>query len=274
MDTKKLFETPVNRQVAAQSETMKFYQDPDMTVKHKSQMRKSDNVGKGQDTDDEIQIDNNIEMGEGPSQLVSVERSRLEQQELDREIERVISMIEQKDFYGLDAFFENNKMPVSEFKDQKGYTLLHIACYKNIESIAFYILRKVKNDEGPEQLKRYILAKTKDEEFHAIHFASFRGNVKLCKKLLEEGADIYCRNKFGINVMHVAAQGDEPQTLYFFKQKGLDLRAKDQRGSTPLHWAAYSKSEVALQYLLAWVYILDDQDNEGNTPLHLAVKKA
>jgi len=47
MDTKKLFETPVNRQVAAQSETMKFYQDPDMTVKHKSQMRKSDNVGKG-----------------------------------------------------------------------------------------------------------------------------------------------------------------------------------------------------------------------------------
>ena len=89
-------------------------------------------------------------MGEGPSQLVSVERSRLEQQELDREIERLISMIEQKDFYGLDAFFEKNKMPMSEFKDQKGYTLLHIACYKNIESIAFYILRKVKNEEGPE----------------------------------------------------------------------------------------------------------------------------
>jgi ankyrin repeat protein len=72
--------------------------------------------------------------------------------------------------------------------------------------------------------------------------------------------------------LHVAAQGDQPISLYYFKEKGMDLRAKDSRGSTPLHWVCYSKSEIALCYLLSWVTALDDQDIEGYTPLHLAVK--
>lgn len=83
---------------------------------------------------------------------------------------------------------------------------------------------------------------------------------------------MYAKNNFGINVLHVAAQGDQSISLYFFKEKGMDLRAKDSRGSTPLHWACYSKSEVSLCYLLSWVKFLDDKDIEGYTPLHLAVK--
>ena len=73
-------------------------------------------------------------------------------------------------------------------------------------------------------------------------------------------------------MIHVAAQGDMPISIYFFKLRGLDLRSRDNRGSTPLHWAAYSKSEVSLVYLLSWVEILDDQDCDGFTPLHHAVK--
>ena len=72
--------------------------------------------------------------------------------------------------------------------------------------------------------------------------------------------------------MHVAAQGDQPISMFFFKGKGLDIRSKDQRLSTPLHWACYSKSEIALCYLLAWINDLEDRDIEGYTPLHLAVK--
>ena len=83
---------------------------------------------------------------------------------------------------------------------------------------------------------------------------------------------MFQRNNFGINVMHVAAQGDQPISLYFFKEKGMDIRCKDNRGSTPMHWACYSKSEIALCYLLSWVKYLDDKDIEGFTPLHLAVK--
>jgi hypothetical protein len=37
------------------------------------------------------------------------------------------------------------------------------------------------------------------------------------------------QNNFGINVMHVAAQGDQPISLYFFKEKGVDLKSRDHR---------------------------------------------
>jgi palmitoyltransferase len=47
--------------------------------------------------------------------------------------------------------------------------------------------------------------KTEDDGFTAIHFASFRGNIPLIELLLSVGADMYARNNFGINVMHVAA---------------------------------------------------------------------
>ena len=95
--------------------------------------------------------------------------------------------------------------------------------------------------------------KTRDDGFSALHFASFKGSLALIKLLMDAGADKYCVNNFGINVLHTAAQGDQPLSLLYFKEQGLDLRSTDNRSSTPLHWACYSKSEVALVYLLAWV---------------------
>jgi ankyrin repeat protein len=72
--------------------------------------------------------------------------------------------------------------------------------------------------------------------------------------------------------MHVAAQGDQPISLYYFKEKGMDIKSRDHRNSTPLHWACYSKSEIALCYLLAWQDSIEEKDIEGYTALHLAVK--
>ena len=100
--------------------------------------------------------------------------------------------------------------------------------------------------------------KTEEDGFIALHFASFRGNVNMIKLLLENGADMHMRNNFGINVLHVAAQGDQPISLYFFKEKGIDINSKDNRNSTPMHWACYSRSEIALCYLLSWVKDLDE----------------
>ena len=76
--------------------------------------------------------------------------------------------------------------------------------------------------------------------------------------------------------MHIAAQGDQPISLFFFKMKGMHLCAKDKRGSTPLHWACYQGSEVALIYLLGWLkqYQLTYTDCDGYTALHLAVKSS
>jgi palmitoyltransferase ZDHHC13/17 len=51
----------------------------------------------------------------------------------------------------------------------------------------------------------WINSKTEDDGFTALHFASFRGNLANINALLENGADMYMKNNFGITVMHVAA---------------------------------------------------------------------
>ena len=92
--------------------------------------------------------------------------------------------------------------------------------------------------------------------------------------MIENGANIRAINGFGLGMLHVAAQGDSANTLYFFKNLGLDLELKDNRGSTPLHWSCFSQSEVALSYLLSWNVNFNLKDNDGYTPLHLAVKSS
>ena len=167
---------------------------------------------------------------------------------------------------------DNREVPVDEILDSRGYSLLHEATFQDSTKLVRVLIRHGRLTLTPPKLSDWIDAKTHNDGFSALHFASFKGNPDSCELLIDNGADIYARNNFGINMVHVAAQGDQPISLYFFKLRGLDLRSKDDRGSTPLHWACYSKAEIALVYLLSWVKHLEDRDCDGFTPLHLAVK--
>ena len=76
----------------------------------------------------------------------------------------------------------------------------------------------------------------------------------MCQKMIENGADFNICNAHGLNVIHIAAQGDQPVSLYYFhKIKGMSIEKQDDRGSTPLHWSIFSTSELAMIYILAWV---------------------
>lgn len=108
----------------------------------------------------------------------------------------------------------------------------------------------------------------------AMHFASFHGNVKIIQYLADHGGNLFEVNKHYINMMHVAAQGDSPLSLIYFKQANIELTSKDSKFSTPLHWACHSSSEVAISYLLGWNAPVNLRDANGLTPLHLAVRSA
>ena len=114
-----------------------------------------------------------------------------------------------------------------------------MACFRNKTKTIMALLKKGQEDLDKQALKDWINMKTTQDKFCAIHYASFRGNIHVIKELLELGANMQVKNAYGLNCMHIAAQGNEPISLYYFKQLGLSLISRDKRGSTPLHWACF-----------------------------------
>lgn len=146
-----------------------------------------------------------------------------------------------------------NKIRIKDLVDNEGFTLLHMAVFKNKSNCFNELMKRAAQEMEKQEITRWINMQTQKDKFAAIHYASFRGNIEMCQTLLDNGANMNLQNQYGLNVMHIAAQGDQPISLYFFKQKGMHLCSKDKRGSTPLHWACYQGSEVALIYLLGWL---------------------
>jgi len=126
--------------------------------------------------------------------------------------------------------------------------------------------------DANKEIEKWVNQKSKNQGFCAIHYAAYRGNIDIIDKLIENNADIEVMNNRGINVIHMACQGNKPSALVYFKDKfGMNIQSVDDLWSTPLHWACYNGSEETIIYLLSWKVALNHQDKEGLTPLHLAV---
>ena len=54
-------------------------------------------------------------------------------------------------------------------------------------------------------MNNFVNIKTNIDGFTDLHFCSFNGNTELCRLLIENGADKFIVNNFGINMLHTAA---------------------------------------------------------------------
>jgi len=126
--------------------------------------------------------------------------------------------------------------------------------------------------DAQKQIEKWVNQKSKRQGYTALHYSAFNGNLDILEKLIKYKADVEISNNRGLNVLHMAAQGNSPNILIYFKEKfNMNIQSVDEICSTPLHWACYSGSESALNFLLSWDINLNYKDKEGITPLHLAV---
>ena len=103
-------------------------------------------------------------------------------------------------------------------------------------------------------------------------YAAYRGNLKIIQNLINNGSIIDCTSKNGLNLIHMAAQGNNPNIIIFFKEKyKFNINKKDNNGNTPLHWACYSNAENSIDFLLSFVSDVNVKNNNGQTPLHICV---
>lgn len=91
------------------------------------------------------------------------------------------------------------------------------AAHKNFTKICDVLITFLNQTENPTKVVSYLNQQSKSaDRFTALHYASFFGNLKLIRLLVENGADVSIVNDQAINMLHCAAQGDKPQSIAFF----------------------------------------------------------
>lgn len=162
-------------------------------------------------------------------------------------------------------------IPLWDIREEKNETLLHLTIFFNANDVFDYLILFLQKHLGPEELRDYVNIANSQKVF-AIQLASFRGNVKVIKTLISLGANINCVNRTGLNVIHFACQGNQPNSLAFFREyHNMNFEATDYGQGTPLHWACYSGSDKAAFFLLFNEVDMNKRDKHGYTALHLAV---
>lgn len=217
-------------------------------------------------------------------------RNASESSLIDNDQEEFFELLDEQNLEKIKKFLiQKKECQIWTYKnnDDENATVLHISVFKNNYEITKELIEYVKehNNKG---LKNFINEKNK-QGMRPIHYASFKGNIKIIKLLMENDANPLAKSEKQLNIFHYACQRNKPNSLMFFyiyfkdknNQEGLNLLTEFDKGhSTPLHWASYSNSEDVLLYLINLDIFenenkrreyIDQTDNQGNTALHLSV---
>ncbi|PLC62302.1 hypothetical protein B7L68_07655 [Thermoproteus sp. CP80] len=106
-----------------------------------------------------------------------------------------------------------------------------------------------------------------------LRIATYKGDVRRVKELLEKGADPNAQDEDGSTPLHAAAFGGHVDVVRLLLEQGANPNAKDKHGFTPLHDAAYGGHVGIVKLLLEHGADPTVKDGDGETPLDLARKK-
>ena len=101
----------------------------------------------------------------------------------------------------------------------------------------------------------------------ALHFASFFGQPKAARLLVEAGADVHAVSPtFGdVTPLHSAAAADSLEIVQLLVEHGADVNARQQGGFTALHAAAQNGDDAMREYLLDHGADPDAATDDGRT---------
>ena len=184
--------------------------------------------------------------------------------------EKFITLIKQNSINEVLPYLKNKNFKYYLVKEESSsFSAIQLSIYYNYTALANYLIKYLPNEEK----KQYLFT----EENSPLHLASLRGNTCICEILLNEGADINQVSKNGLNVLHFAAQGNQPKCLLYFVEKyKLDINSRDFDNNNILHWACYFSSYSFVKFLMMMYKeeckeMITAKNNDGYTPMHLAV---
>ena len=203
-------------------------------------------------------------------------------------IDSVFQLAIYEKYKELSDYILDKKNEIWKIKKGDDITLLHSACVsdnfklvkliiestkKRLNLISENSLSKEEKINNENIFKDFINAKTETEHLTALHYASFRGNIKIIKILIQNSANVQALTYNGLNMLHKGAQGNSPNSIIYFNKKyNIDIASTNNDNLNAMHFAAISGMDNSIIYLLNMGLNPNLQDINGNTPLHYAVK--
>lgn len=110
--------------------------------------------------------------------------------------------------------------------------------------------------------------------FLPIHYACLYPTLEILILLLELGANIEEKTKFGYTSLLLSIMGKKENyaIVEILINNGANINYQNNNGLTALHAACQNNHANIVSLLINNGAIYDVQDNEGNTPLHIACK--
>ncbi|MHC4112342.1 MAG: ankyrin repeat domain-containing protein [Planctomycetota bacterium] len=102
-----------------------------------------------------------------------------------------------------------------------------------------------------------------------IHYAT---NAEIAELLIDNGANIYYRNKEGCSPLHNAVKGGHSDVAKLLIANRAYVTVKNNQGTSLLHAAAITKQKEMIELLIAEGVSVNAKDRAGMTPAQLAEK--
>jgi len=144
-------------------------------------------------------------------------------------------------------------------RDTLGRTPLHYARSAAVAELLFSKGAQVDDDGIPENEPAFMKDLLKEQPQALLvsapggtplDSAAGRGDVEVMKFLLDHGASVDSKNRWGITPLHEAAAGGHLGAVELLVERGADVNAKDRDGDTPLVAAqAISHSKRVARFL-------------------------
>ena len=122
------------------------------------------------------------------------------------------------------------------------------------------------SEEEAETISQFL---DEDYQAYALHIAAQSGNAEIVKLLLEHGAEVDAKNKYGESALHVAARSGNAEIVELLLTHGADLTLSNNANFTALDIACESNSQQSIYFLTSHISIqLGKAVAEGNEDKH------